>query len=216
MVSTEKIPVEYEKILDYLFKAEGGKLHYNKNEKDITNAYGIYRYAQPNATVWFHIDNVAKRLGITTPSSKWSRDIVTLVNSKIDRAEDRYQSYIFYKGYFKPALLEVIPNNCWLYAVSIFTNGPVIYYKSLRNALNIFNYATGLNTNTLPVVGKGGDDLRQALTVVYNNPALHSKFKDILIDKTKEEYTKLANSNTAKYGMYLKGWLNRVESVRNV
>ena len=66
----------------------------------------------------------------------------------------------------------------------------------------------------LTVDGAVGNKTLGVVQIITNNPALHEEFKQVFLDTCKESYTSLANSNTAKYGRFLKGWHNRVEALR--
>lgn len=46
---------QYKILLNHLYKVEGGVLHRNSEEFDITNAYGIYRHFHPKAGKYLHI-----------------------------------------------------------------------------------------------------------------------------------------------------------------
>ena len=211
------IPEDFQFVLNYLFKAEGGKIHRNKTEDDITNGYGIYRASHPRARVWNNIDACAQSLDICGPSSSWSNKDIQVVNKALNKEEDRYLSYLFYVDYYKPALLEQLPKNCIVYGISIYANGPKLYGRSIQIAVNEFIKAGHLKGDLLLVDGQLGPKSAAAVNAIKAlDTKKHEIFKSILLDVTKAQYVRLADSNPSKYGMYKRGWLNRVESLKNV
>lgn len=211
------IPEDFQFVLNYLFKAEGGIIHRNKTEADITNGYGIYRAAHPRARVWDNIDACAKSLGICGPSSSWCGKDIQAINKALNKEEDRFLSYLFYVDYYKPALLEELPRNCILYGISIYANGPKLYGRSVQIAVNEFIKAGHLKGDLLLVDGNLGPKSAAAVNAIKAmDSKKHEIFKSILLDVTKDQYVRLADSNPSKYGRYKRGWLHRVESLRNV
>ena len=209
------IPTTNEKeMLDMLKKLEGGRLHFNKGEKDITNGYGIYRYAHPNAEIWKYIDNIAQSLGINVPSYRWSRDMISAVNINIDPEIEAKLSLVFYREYFAPTKMELYPASFIKCLVSIYVNGVKLYNRSLQLALNKMIKAGRVPGPMLVVDGAVGNKTLGVVKIITSKPELHEEFKQVFLDTCKESYTSLANSNPAKYGRFLKGWHNRVEALR--
>ena len=89
---------KYKGILDYLTTAEGGKIHYNSTEKDITSGRGIYRYNN-KGIIWDYVDTVAKSIGIIIPSVSWDKDELDKINKNVDPKIMEYLEYLFYKQY---------------------------------------------------------------------------------------------------------------------
>ena len=201
-------------MLIMLRKLEGGRLHYNKGEKDITNGYGIYRYAHPHAEIWKYIDSIARSLGINIPSYQWSQDMVAAVNKNIDPEIEAKLSLVFYREYFRPTKMELYPASFVKCLVSIYVNGVKLYNKSLQLTLNKMIRAGRLPGPLLTVDGAVGNKTLGVVQIITNKPELHEEFKQVFLDTCKESYTSLANSNPAKYGRFLKGWHNRVEALR--
>lgn len=210
---------QYEKLLDSLSNFEGGKLHYNSKEKDITNGYGIYRFQQPKAEIWTYIDSLAKDI-TNLPSSQWTKEIVEKVNAKIDKSKERELTYKFYKSFFANAYLELFHEDLVILMVNLYTNSPLGAVKSIQEALNdcykygIFN----IPKEEVPeVVGKFGPKTRKAIEKF----SLNADFKDIIIFKNcallymKTFYGELAVDKSSTMLINLKGWNNRMEALQH-
>lgn len=210
---------QYEKLLDSLYGFEGGKLHYNSKEKDITNGYGIYRFQQPKAEIWTYIDGLAK--GITTlPSNQWTKDIIDAVNAKIDKAIERELTYKFYKSFFANAYLELFHEDLVILMVNLYTNSPLGAIKSIQEALNDC-YEYGIfkieKENVPEVVGKFGPKTQNAIKTFSDN----ADDKDVIIFKNcallymKSFYGELAVDKSSTMLINLKGWNNRMEALQH-
>lgn len=210
---------QYEKLLDSLYGFEGGKLHYNPKEKDITNAYGIYRFSQPKAELWTYIDSLAK--GITTkPSNQWDKATVDAVNAKIDKVKERELTYKFYKEYFANAHLELFHEDLVVLIVNLYTNTPLGCIESIQEALNdCYEYGIfKVSKEEVPeVVGKFGPKTQTAVKTFCDN----ADEKDIIIFKNcallymKSYYGELAVDKTSTMLINLKGWNNRMEALQH-
>lgn len=210
---------QYEKLLSSLFEFEGGKLHYNSKEHDITNAYGIYRYQQPKAELWKYIDSLA--VGITTkPSSQWDETIVNKINSKIDKNKERELSYLFYKDFFKGAYLESFHEDLVILICNLYTNTPLGATKAIQEALNdCYKYGIFIadKSEVPPVLGKFGPQTRTAVEKFSQN----ADWKDIIIFKNcallymKTYYAELVIDKTATMIPNLRGWNNRMEELQH-
>lgn len=212
------IPDNFKSALKLLRKQEGGYLHRNKTEADITNGYGIYKYAHPTAELWKYIIDLGLNHGIGADTASWNRESIAKVNSKIDPNYDLYLSYLFYKDYFKYLSPTRFHGVLLPYLISIYANSPVICVKSLKLAINAC-IDRGYTRGTKNTEDSKVDSILLAnLDYIRDNVPEHvvRQIKTILLDITKQQYTKLANNNPAKFGMYLKGWHNRVDSLRNV
>ena len=210
---------QYEKLLDSLYQFESGRLHYNGKEKDITNGYGIYRFQQPKAALWTYIDSLAK--GITTlPSSKWTKDIVDKVNTKIDKSKERELTYQFYKSFFANAHLELFHEDLVILMVNLYTNSPLGATESIQEALNdCYEYGIfKVTKEEVPeVVGQFGPKTQSAIKKFCDN----ADEKDIIIFKNcallymKSYYGELAVDKSSTMLVNLKGWNNRMEALQH-
>lgn len=210
---------QYEKLLDSLYGFESGRLHYNSKEKDITNAYGMYRFQQPKAELWKYIDSLA--VGITTlPSNQWTKDIVEKVNAKIDKAKERELTYQFYKSFFAKAHLELFHEDLVILIVNLYTNSPLGAIKSIQEALNdCYEYGIfKIAKEAVPeVVGTFGPKTQAAVKLFSDN----ADEKDIIIFKNcallymKSFYGELAVDKSSTMLINLKGWNNRMEALQH-
>lgn len=208
------IPRAYRSALDLLKRQEGGILHRNSNENDITNGYGIYRYAHPEAVVFNYIVQIANSLGITSPSSSWTREQINNIQSRMDPKHDLYYSYLFYKDFYKSIDLSNFHNVMIPVVVSLYANSPKICVKSLQMGYNKLVKDGLVNGNALTEDGVNGPGTMGALKVFVDWDEGARALKMKTLDSAIENYTKLANSSPDKYMRYLKGWINRVNSLK--
>lgn len=127
-----------EKFLNMIKKQEGGKLHYNKGETDITTGYGIYRASFPNAKIFNYIDEIAKGLGISNPSNKWNKTEIEKVNVKIDsKKEDELTEEFYVENYFKKIDIFELPVQMTLAVGSMLVNSQKLGSKALQMSYNL-------------------------------------------------------------------------------
>lgn len=201
----------YEKLVELLKTVEGDKIHYNKGEKDITSAYGIYRYQQPQAKIFTYIDTVAKDLGITKPSYEWTSEEINLVNINIDKDEEFNLAVDFYKTFTHLDLDQLGLELSYAY-FNIFANTPKGANKAMQATINslISNY--NLDYKLLDVDGILGPKSRKVIYDVvksYNDKELKLTF----LVHANEHYINLAVNNSEKYLKYLNGWYQRIKNL---
>lgn len=216
-VQPGEIPVGFQDLLNMLRKQEGGKLHFNAGEKDITNGYGIYRYAHPAASIWKYYDDIAISLDIKIPSYNWSMENILAVQSRINANEELWLSYLFYKDYLAPVCLDQCHPLLVKPIASIYTNGVKLCVRAMQRAL-IYLYKDRLRDATFPadfaVDGLMGPGTRDWFLKVSSLPEADiAEYKNLFLSCCKYEYKKLADSNPDKFGRFLKGWYNRVDSL---
>lgn len=225
---------QYKILLTHLYKVEGGELHRNSKELDITNSYGIYRHYHPNAEVFKYIDTVASTV-TKAPSNKWDNAQIAEIEKRINKDIEMELSYKFYKTYFKSLDLEQFPPSLVLSIVDCFTNTQVGTYKAIQEALNdchkygLFKHkpvsGTKLtNGNILLVDGVFGGSSKAALKDFvnrYNGKVEPTSWKDEIIFKNcmllymKSNYMELVISNNNNM-VNLRGWGNRMENAQHV
>lgn len=212
-----------------LRKQEGGKIHRNRTEFDITTSCGIYRFQHPDAKVFSYIDEIASSLGITNPSTEWRKEELDKINDLIDSSIEDEFTADFYRDYFKSLDLNKL-HRCliWSYA-SIFITGNRLANKALQKSCNdllnlypdIFHpdrFGTRLKVDG--IIGSGSRDLVYRVTeVVYDNQSyLGHIWKFLFISACKDYYVEIATSDVEKTGtdkdlIYLRGWINRCNSL---
>lgn len=218
-------------LLDSIKSAEGGKLHRNKIETDITTGYGIYRVKHPTASIFSYIDSLAKELGITKPSSEWSDSEINQVNSKIDPEKELELSAEFYKGYFKYSDYTNVPDMLLFSYFNIYVTSTTIAVRAMQSTYNLFikkfpeialkplygemtpiKVDGKLGSGTKGAINKLGLILSKenslyipALTLIFYNYA-KSGYVEIGTDEVK-------TTGKDKHAIYLKGWDNRVNKL---
>lgn len=226
---------QYKILLNHLYKVEGGVLHRNSEEFDITNAYGIYRHFHPKAEIFTYIDTIASSV-TRAPSNKWTKEQIVAINKLIDKNKELELSYRFYREYFKSLNIVQFPPSLVLSIVDCFTNTQVGTYKAIQEALNdchkygLFKH-TPISKTILPnkddillVDGKFGNGSKAAMKDFvnrYKGSYEPSSWKDELIFKNcmllymKTHYAELVLGNS-NHTPNLRGWNHRMENAQHV
>lgn len=199
-------------------KEEGGYLHRNPAETDITTGYGIYRTAQPDAKIFNYIDSIAKSLGINTKSNLWSKQQLELIQSKMDKETELSYSIDFYKNYFKAIRLDEFPIEVSREIASIYTNGPKIACKALQRTVNQFiEYGVLSKRPWLTQDGilgaKSWESINELNSICKKDTLRANQFKYLFIGYCKTYYIELAVLYPDKYLRYLRGWNKRVDNL---
>ena len=202
-------------ILDYLAKAEGDYVHYNKNEKDITLPFGIYKYAHPDAAIVRYIDRLALEIGVVEDSSEWNEDILNRVNEAVDPVQARQLAEEFYTEYLAGAHLELLPSECKVAMMSIYTTSPLIAWKSVQRALVNMQSSGRIDGKLVlsTIDGKYGRKTKAALEAIQVNGY---ELEDGILLAAMYEYVSLWRGNPIKFGNVLMGWINRVEKLNKL
>lgn len=227
-----------EKFVLSLKEFEGGVLHKNAGETDITNGYGIYKGDNPKAEVFTYYADLAKELGIKTASSKWTKEEIKKVNDVIDPDRELQLSIEFYQEYFKPLskfidLFSLDPLISVPYG-NIFLNSNTIGNKSLQQSVNLIIESNLRNTfpeiatmNKIAedgIVGPGTRKVVYFLNELFGEKAIYERelffnyWCNIFISLCKTNYVDLSTDNLKKTGtdkqlQYLRGWINRCDKL---
>lgn len=215
----------YKPILDNLLKAEGGTIHYNSREIDITSGYGIYRAVHPNAMVFKYIDSLA--IGITNkPSKEWTKKEIDEINKKLDPKVDRFLSYLFYRDIYKGAHLELFDESLVILMSNLFANAPKGAWMSIQEGLRDMQREDiiKLPMSELSIVdGAFGNKTRNALNYLnniktetaYEKVLIYKVFKRSILMAMKTYYIELATAYPDKFLINLRGWNNRAEALEH-
>lgn len=211
------VPDTFQQLLADIRKQEGGRLHYNRSESDITTGYGIYRAANPKAEVFKYIDNVARDIGIKTPSKNWNNiDILNRVNDAIDPDEELEYTYLFYKEYFAPVCLDQVHEVLVPVIASLYTNGTKFCITTIQRALNKIytKYDLDPSYRVMGVDGSFGPITKKwYLDLQGYGDTINLEFRYLLLVYAKSYYINLATKAPDKYLQYLTGWDNRVNNL---
>jgi len=217
-VRSPKIPKNYEMLLDNIDDAEGGTLHRNRRESNITNGWGIYKALHPNALLWKYVDLVSSEV-TDLDTEDWEKDLIDLIDSRLDKDIERYLSYLFYKEYLKGAHLELFDKDLVITMANLYTNSPEGAWMSVQEGIwDMYKY--GLldhdKTDISGVDGGFGGKTKRCLLKLNNRD-----FKDDIIFKQaillamKSYYTDLTVGNPDKYLRNGNGWDNRMEDLQH-
>lgn len=219
------IPKQYEVILDDLKKAEGGYLHYNSKETDITTGYGIYKVKHPGALIFKYITTLTTDIG--TPSTSW-KDTATLkkIDNRINPDVERYLTYLLYKDFLAGARIELFDPSNVILITNLYTNSPKGCWMSVQEGLRDMQKDGILKiplSNLSIVDGSFGNKTRDAL-LLLNSIATETEFERVLIHKLfkksvllamKTYYTKLIAGDPSVHLVNAKGWDNRIEELEH-
>lgn len=217
------IPTNYQIFLDHIEKAEGGYLHKNEKESDITNSFGIYKGGVAGGNckdLWEYIEIVAEPI-TTTPTHEWTPETVAAVEPLIDDRVERYLSYKFYEKYLKGARLHMFPPELVLVMSNLYTNSPKGAWMSVQEALRDIS-KDGISPTALAdlstVDGSFGDKTEKSLLAFMSI----ADWKDILIFKKsillamKTYYSELIAHNADKFLVNIRGWNERIEELEHI
>lgn len=218
-------------LLNSIKESEGGVLHRNSTENDITTGYGIYRTSNPSASIFSYIDSVAKGIGITTPSSKWSKEEISKVNSAMNPDKELEYTSEFYRGYFKYDDYKDVPDKLRFSFFNVYVTSKTIASKALQSTFNLFIKKfpeIGLKPlygelNPIKVDGVLGSGSKAAINKLgvilekENNLYIESLVL-IFFNYVKTFYIDISTDNipkdgTDKQAIYLRGWDARVNKI---
>jgi hypothetical protein len=212
------IPENYSIVLNNLKEAEGGLLHRNLKESDITNSYGIYKYKHPNAIVFGYIDKVAKEI-TNEKSNRWDDDLIKEIDNMLNKSMERYFSYLFYKEYLEDLHIDLFHPFNVITMVNLYANSPLGTWLSIQEGIwDMYRYGL-LKTDKRDISsvdGKYGLKTKNCLLEIKNNEDIKYQiiFNQSILLAMKGYYSDLINRNPDKYLTYIKGWDNRIENIQ--
>ena len=224
--SKTSIPTEFEVLLDSIKIVEGGILHYNNKETDITNGYGVYRAIHSDNIVFKYIDSVAKDITGLKSSSWKDKVLLNMIDNVIDKDIDRYLSYLFYKEYLKNAKLYLFDSSLSVMLAGLYSNSPVGMWKSVQESLldMVKDDILPLSIKDLSLPdGVFGSKTENALLILKNLETSTKKEKELVIKLFKKSillsmksyYINIIDDNPDKYVKNILGWNNRVEELEH-
>lgn len=208
-------------VLEMLKKAEGGKLHRNKSELDITTGYGIYKHVCPNEKIFKYLDEIAKSLNINKNSKEWDSDDLEEIQANIDYEKELEYTKEFYINYFNLDL-NILPNNLALGYCSIYVNSNKIANIALQKSTNFIIENYYKKCKKISEDGILGNQSKKTIEEVFKYVKLQSDQMDNVwflsfINFCQFEYVKISTDNGKedKQLQYLKGWINRCINLLN-
>ena len=227
------IPEQYKMLLDNLKEAEGGYLHRNTKELDITTGWGIYKgkgLGKQFTQLWKYIDSLAIQV-TNEPSDKWTEDICEQIDSLMDKDIEEKLSYLFYKDYFKGAHLELFHKDLVIMMSNLYANTQIGAWESVQEALRDVSKQGYLDIPLKELSGVDGGfgkmtkdglnrfmeivELADTITNIPLGPSI--KMQDLLLDNFKKSallhmksyYGELAFNRQDTMLVNLPGWNNR-------
>lgn len=224
-----------ERVVAKLREQEGGIIHRNKGELDITSTCGVYRHSHPDAEIFKYLDELARDLGIAKPSANWTKEDIDKINQNLDLNKEFHLNVDFYKTYIKVVNLSLLPSQIVFAFFSLYTNGNKLACESLQRSCNLLlnKHASVFNNDSngnriykdLVVDGKIGSGSRG---VIYHIADIisHSDqselygeiWRSYFLHAAKTAYVKIGTTDVAKTGTdkdikYLRGWINRCDEL---
>ena len=199
------VPVNSESIMNYLAKAEGDYIHFNKGEKDITSAYGIYRYSFPNAEIFKFYESLG--LGdLRYPTVRGK--VREVIQSDPDLyAKERQLAFDFYIEHFiDPNVVRLLDDKTELTFFSIAVNGGRKRgAKALQSAIRKLGYKIVVDG----IVGARTLTALEDAIQRYGNAPINAG----MITYMRGFYERLIKRNPDKYARYTRGWENRMRGL---
>ena len=199
LIHKEEIPIvigSKEAIIQYLKNAEGDLIHWNKTESDFTTPGGVYAKLFPRSEPVRYVKELAKKYKVNL--NRRNLKELAKLNNAITREE-------------KKELWDKVYN----FVIDKFTDDRVLKYLDANEALVYFSLALngGLNRGnkaiqsalSVAVDGKIGKGTLRALNL--------SKDKNLIpgmLNYMQRFYDYLIRKNPKKYGLYRRGWHNRL------
>jgi len=197
-----------ETILQYLAVEEGTMFHWNRKENSYTTPYGIYKSANRNEEIIIYSDSLFEKYGLPQTkqgSKKLNKKLNSLERRKIaDMAFDLY-----YRKYMSHKANKTLDHK----GIRDFGNKDA--YTKLK--LSIFSLSVNAGKKkaifklqqTVKVFPDGlyGPKTSQA---VMNYTATPKQFNERYLINVKKFYDALINNNYERYGIFQRGWYNRL------
>ena len=208
-METEQTIVNNE-IMDYLGTAEGTYIHFNRTEKDITSAFGIYRYAHPTAEIFKWYESVAEANGLTGDLRKDYKELNKFIARKPELlARQKLLAWMFYvDNFMNPIINSLVSDKIEKTFFSLAVNGGMKRaYKAMQSALSKLQ-------TPIVVDGKFGHNSMEALINYLKNPKYdEADFNDAMLAHMSNFYAYLIENNPNKYARYENGWNNRLKAL---
>lgn len=209
-------------LLSYLSEAEGKDFHRNSKEADITSMCGIYKVAHPNAKIWDKLRKLTLHLNIPSETKDWNASHLKQVNDLINGSAIVHQEFIelvaeFYEEYYKGANLNLLPQNCTVAMVSMFTTSPKNANRAIQLACNAFIANGVINHPVLLDDGDIGTTSKKCLQLVLdycgNDLVKGYWFETLMLLNMCRLYAKIAVENPTVQLLNLNGWMNRMQTL---
>lgn len=196
-----KIPKVFNILFRDLEKDEGGHLHRNPGETDITTGLGIYKGANPKAKIFEYIASVALPV-TTTASNGWSPATIDKVNLLLDKDAMTYYSYLFYKDFYAELPMELLPEDTLLDSCNLYANSPEGLKLSLQRAIfevNEMKYINIPKEDIYEPVPNIGPKTKRNLELIKNStPECQKVFNLCVLLYMKTYYINIITSNKEK------------------
>lgn len=198
--------------MDYLAKYEGDYVHMNRTEKDITSAYGIYRYAFPKADIfeWYECIAITHNISTNFKIKRNRKKLNELIKTEPYYKEiERDLAFDFYtKKFVNPTVANILDDKSALTYFSISVNG------GKKTGAKALQYAIARHGVDIVEDGKIGHKTIDALKrLVGRNDYDTMQFNTYMIWYMRGFYARLIKRNPNKYAMYKRGWDNRLRGL---
>jgi hypothetical protein len=203
--------MENNKIIEYLKKAEGNKLHKNATESDVTSHLGIYKKHHKDADFWSIYSQIEQELGVSMYTGEGRKEINEYIKSNNYIEEELHNSiYVYYiKNFSDQRVIERLSEKTQMTYFSLCVNAGnrranKILQASVNSIFEEFQVPSKIGVDG--IVGRGTlQGIEEAME--YGGDDM---FNDFLLINMGKFYNYLITKNVTKYGIYKKGWFNRL------
>jgi len=191
-----------DRILEYLGRAEGTVIHWNRRESAYTSPYGVYKKSFPNSKIIKYIDSLFKKYALReTPGNAIKLNYLL---SNDEKEQIRILAYAFYVKHFLDKKLNAIFEEMKFYnsALTFFSNsvngGKARGVKVLQKALKLkADGILGKKTRTAVRTFKGSDEI----------------LNQLMLAEMYHFYNRLIKNNPKRYARFKRGWYNRLKNL---
>lgn len=199
--------LKVQELIDYLAIAEGSSIHRNKTEKDVTAFYGVYRLYNKKFEGWWWLDDVANENGFADyRTNRTSMKALSKLIHKDPILWNAYQaiSTMFHRRNMTKMKLNKFPSSkTALTFFSLVTNaGKKRAVKTMQRALTEIGIPTTDDGAFGPGTARNLGKVKDA-----------EKLNKLILKHMQKFYDYLTTSNPKKYGIYAKGWKNRLKAL---
>ncbi len=185
-------------ILNYLAKAEGTTVHWNKKETNFTTPYGVYAKSFPISEPVVYVKSLFYKYKLKITKTNARKINTKLTNS--EKIKIRKLVYAFYVKNFMDARVNALlgkKSSLSYFSISVNT-GMTRGNKALQSSVGAIIDG---------VIG------RMTLLILKNTKLSDSQINIKLLKYLKDFYLYLIRVNPEKYSLNRNGWFNRIKGL---
>ena len=205
------------KYVQQLKTEEGVCIHRNDGEDDITLPYGLYK--KYDSTMYKSIVQVAKEIGIFTPTKKWTEKEIEEVNKLIAPMGAALENLAieFYENFMKKAHINLYPQECRAVIFSLYTNSPYWSTRAVQRTIINMVKSERITLEKVSIEdGFWGSKTANAISYIRTKSNdFYYYFEEAIISNMKDIYEEIVSKDPLQ-AKNLKGWKNRVRKFQQM